>query len=181
MLVLFAGVLQAADGTNLVTYAGGRLENGIISVAIDLATGIFTIADAQSQEVLLSKARFALPSGDVPGTITLLKTEEVADALGTGKRVLLAVQDRGHVTFGARYGRGEPILHLFSYTLYEKSPALVLGFGLKTQNYISTRLLKSQPLAGGELFGGRPLAGPQTLNGGAGSEKTLVKIGRAHV
>ena len=181
MLVLFAGVLQAADGTNLVTYAGGRLENGIISVAIDLATGIFTIADAQSQEVLLSKARFALPSGDVPGTITLLKTEEVADALGTGKRVLLAVQDRGHVTFGARYGRGEPILHLFSYTLYEKSPALVLGFGLKTQNYISTRLLKSQPLAGGELFGGRPLAGPQTLNGGAGSEKTLVKTGLSRI
>jgi hypothetical protein len=180
-VVLVAGLVQAADQGGRVTYSDGCLENGVISVAFDLEKGLFTIADVQRKETLLSKARFALPSGEAPGTITLLKTEDVQDTLGTGKRVLLAVQDRGHVTFGARYGRGEPILHLFSYTLYEKSPALVLGFGLKTQPYISTRLLKSQPLAGGELFGGRPLTQPQTLNGGAGSEKTLVKTGLSRI
>lgn len=178
-VVLLAGLVKA--GGQGVTYTEGRLENGIISVAFDLQQGLFTVADTQSKEILFANARFALPSGEAPGTITLLKTEDVQDSLGTGKRVILAVQDRGHVTFGSRYGRGEPILHLFSYTLYEKSPALVLGFGLKTQHYISTRLMKSQPLAGGELFGGRPLTSPQTLNGGAGSEKTLVKTGLSRI
>jgi hypothetical protein len=180
-VIFVAGLVQAGDQGGRVTYSDGCLENGIISVAFDLEKGLFTIADVQRKEPLLSKARFGLPSGEAPGTITLLKTEDVQDALGAGKRLLLAVQDKGHVTFGARYGRGEPILHLFSYTLYEKSPALVLGFGLKTQHYISTRLLKSQPLAGGELFGARPLAQPLTLNGGAGSEKTLVKTGLSRI
>jgi hypothetical protein len=180
-VLMVAGLAQAGDQGGRVTYGDGCLENGIISVAFDLEKGLFTIADAQSKEALLSKARFALPSGEAPGAITLLKTEDVQDTLGTGKRLILAVQDSGNVTFGARYGRGEPILRLFSYTLYEKSPALVLGFGLKTQPYISTRLLKSQPLAGGELFGGRPLLQPQTLNGGAGSEKTLVKTGLSRI
>jgi len=180
-VVFVAGLVQAADQGGRVTYAEGCLENGIISVAFDLEKGLFTIADAQSKEVLLSKARFGLPSGETPGTITLLNTEDVQDTLGSGKRVIIAVQDKGHVTFSSRYGRGLPILHLFSYTLYEKTSALVLGFGLKTQHYISTRLMKSQPLAGGELFGGRPLAQPQTLNGGAGSEKTLVKTGLSRI
>jgi hypothetical protein len=180
-VIFVAGLAQAGDQGGRVTYSDGCLENGIISVAFDLEKGFFTIEDVQRKEALLSKARFGLPSGEAPGTITLLKTEDVQDKLGTGKRLLLAVQDKGQVTFGARYGRGEPILHLFSYTLYENCPALVLGFGLKTQHYISTRLLKSQPLAGGELFGARPLAQPLTLNGGAGSEKTLVRTGLSRI
>ena len=51
-----------ADRENLLTYAEGRLSNGIISVVFDEQGG-FSIHDAESEEVLLSDARFGLPRG----------------------------------------------------------------------------------------------------------------------
>ena len=54
--------LQASVPTKPVTYADGRLSNGIISVIFD-EQGTFSINDAQSPEPLLSDARFGLPRG----------------------------------------------------------------------------------------------------------------------
>jgi hypothetical protein len=71
-------------------------------------------------------------------------------------------------------------MRLFSYTLYDNSPALVFGFGLKTPNYFSMRLRGSEPLAGGRLFGSRDIEHAMTLNGAAGAEKTLVTMGASN-
>lgn len=154
-----------------VTFEDNRLTNGIVSVQFDRAQGSLSIIDAKTGEVLLGDAKFGLPSGKTGGSAKLLTEEDIKDRLGTGKRIVLEVVDRSVLR---HYDRGT---RLFSYSLYEGSPALVFGFGLKTPNYFSMRLRRSAPLAGALLFGGRPLAEPITLNGAAGSERTQVTSG----
>ncbi|MCP4455068.1 MAG: hypothetical protein GY809_26705 [Planctomycetes bacterium] len=125
--------LRASDATASVTYAQGRLSNGIISVVFD-SQGGFSIHDAESDEVLLSDARFALPWG-ARGGVGKPIVEEVQDALGVGKRVILEVTDRNELRYQASATR------LFSYALYENNPALVCGFGLKLPRFLSLRLM----------------------------------------
>ena len=149
--------IRADDAATPVTYADGRLSNGIISVLFD-KQGAFAIYDAQSEEVLLSDARFGLPSGR-RGDVEKMDVEDVQDVLGVGKRVILVVTDRNELRYQAAAKR------LFSYALYENNPALVCGFGLELPNYLSLRLMGSRPLAGGRLFGGRDIENPTTLNG----------------
>ncbi len=174
--------LEASQTVKPVTYNSGRLENGIIAVVFDLDHGTLSIRDAKTDEELLSDARFGLPSGEPPGEVALLETEEVRDAVGTGKRVILQVTDWNLLRYGSFKSSGRtPARRLFSYTLYENRPALVFGFGLKTPNYISMRLMGSKPLAGGRLFGGREMSRPMTLNGAAGAEPTLVREGLSRI
>ena len=174
--------LQAGQAAKPVTYEKGELENGIISVGFDFEQGTFSIHDAKSGEVLLSDARFGLPSGEAPGDVRLLKAEDVRDALGVGKRVIVEVTDWNLFRYGSFNSSGRtPARQLFSYTLYEDHSALVCGFGLKTPNYISMRLMGSKPLAGGRLFGGREMSRPMTLNGAAGAEPTLVTQGLSRI
>jgi hypothetical protein len=161
----------ADDAAKSVTYADGRLSNGIISVDFVTTQGLFSIQDARSGEALLEAGQFGLPSGKTGGSANLLTVEDVQDRLGTGTRIVLEVVDRSVLRHYERAKR------LFSYTLYENSPALVFGFGLKTPNYFSMRLRGSEPLAGARLFGGQTLAQPMTLNGAAGSERTRVTPG----
>ena len=69
-----------------VTYADGKLDNGIVTVAFE-AQGSFTIQDAKTGDVLLSDARFALPWGRT-GNVESITVADLADELGTGKRVM---------------------------------------------------------------------------------------------
>ena len=73
--------------------------------------GGFSIYDAKSNEVLLSDARFALPWGG-QGGVCKPTVEDVQDALGVGKRVILEVTDRNELRYQASATR------LFSYALY---------------------------------------------------------------
>ncbi|MDZ8120001.1 hypothetical protein [Pontiella agarivorans] len=165
-----------------VSFHEQTLDNGLISVAFDYKAATFSIQDAKSSEPLLSDARFALPSGEAPASVKVMRVDDVQDALGHGKRVILEVMDWNLLRYGSYHGSGpKPPQHLFSYTLYENNPALVIGFGMKAPHYISMRLMKSQPLAGGRLFDGRPMTELITLNGTAGSEPTLVKKGLSRI
>ncbi len=167
--------LQAGQTTKPVTYANGVLENGIISVAFNLDEGSFSIVDSQSKEPLLSDATFGLPSGRGPTSVDLLKVEDVKDELGVGKKVILAVNDRNLLRYTDHIRSRKPLAQrLFSYTLYQNCPALVLGFGLKTPEYMRMRLMKSQLLKEGQLFGGEPIENLKTLNGAAGAQPTLL-------
>ena len=120
----------------------------------DYEQGLFSIHDARTKEVLLSDARFGLPSGKAPKNVTFIKTEAVDDALGSGKRIILEVENWHQL----RYYNAAKLL--FSYTLYENNPALVFGFGLTTPNYFSMRLMGCTPLSGGCLFGGKAIFPP---------------------
>ncbi|UCG49154.1 MAG: hypothetical protein JSU94_05095 [Phycisphaerales bacterium] len=171
MAVLSVPGVLADDTQKSVTYANGRLSNNFVSIEFDYQQGLFSISDAHSKEVLLDEARFALPSRKAPEGVNLMSVEDVQDRLGNGKRIILEAVDRSTLRHYERAKR------LFSYTLYENHPALVLGFGLKTPNYFSMRLRESHPLADARLFGGENMAQPMTLNGAAGSERTLVTPG----
>ena len=166
--------LQADVTTKPVTYADRRLSNGIVSVVFD-EQGSFSILDAQGKEALLSDARFGLPRGK-RGTVVKIYAEDIEDTFGTGKRVTLEVADFNELGYRGRPNRAYAYL-LYSYSLYENDPALVCGFGVKMPNYLSFRLRESTPLAGGQFFGGKDMKRPMTLNGSAGSEKTLVSAG----
>jgi hypothetical protein len=152
-----------------VTYQDGTLANGIVSVAFE-KQGAFTITDAQTGEVLLGNARFALPWGRT-GNVESITVADLTDELGSGKRLTLEVIDSNEL----RYHNATK--QLFTYALYENHPALVCGFGLKTPNFLSLRFRESRPIGGGSLFGGKPIDQPMTLNGGAGAAPTSVEAG----
>jgi hypothetical protein len=182
LLSLPCSQVLADDAPPPVTFADDRLGNGIIAVTFDFETGGFSISDAATGDALLSEARFGLPSGEAPGEVKVLGTEDVRDPLGSGKRLLVEVQDSNLLRYSSvKHGSADPARQLFSYTLYEGSPALVFGFGLRTHHYISMRLMGARPLAGGRLFGGRELKNPLTLNGGAGGDTTTVKPGLSRI
>lgn len=157
-----------------VTYEDGRLSNGIISVEFDEEGG-FSIHDAKSKAPLLSDSRFWLPRGK-RGKVVRMSAEEVEDALGLGRRVVLEVADFNELGYWGRAGRIYAN-RIYTYALYEDNPALVCGFGLKMPSYLSLRLMESTPLAGGRLFGGKEIKEPLTLNGSAGMDRTLVSPG----
>lgn len=157
------------DSANPVTFADNRLSNGIISVTFD-KEGTFSIHDAKSKEVLLSNARFGLPWGR-RGVVEKIVAEDVRDVLGVGKRVILEVSDRNELRYKGAAKR------LFTYVLYKDNPALVCGFGIRTPNYLSLRLMGARPLAGGRFFDGKTLKQPMTLNGSAGRIQTIVEEG----
>lgn len=169
-----AVIIQAAVPAQPVTYEGGRLNNGIISVAFE-QDGTFVIRDAKSQEVLLSHARFGLPRGK-RGTVVRVHVEDAQDLLGKGKRVVLEVGDFDEFGYAGRPGRDYALL-IYTYALYENHPALVCGFGVKMPNYLSFRLTESTPLGGGRFFAGREIKEAMTLNGSAGRVKTQVTTG----
>ncbi|WDE96472.1 hypothetical protein PQO03_00645 [Lentisphaera profundi] len=166
--------LQADETSKPVTYANGKLENGIISIVFNLKEGDFSILDSQSKEILLSEAKFGLPSGRRPTSVKFLKVEDVKDVLGLGKKVILMVSDSNLLRYSDDTYGHLPAQHLFSYTLYRNNPALVFGFGLKTPDYLSMRLMKSDLLKGAQLFGGKTIKNLKTLNGSAGAQSTLV-------
>jgi hypothetical protein len=155
-----------------------RLGNNIISVNLDLDSGTFAITDAQTDEPLLSDAPIGPLWRESPFAIELLKEHAVADELGNGQRVVLAVSDFGLFRHSDhRASRNRPPQRLFTFTLYDDLPALVLGFGLKTPSHYSMRLMGGTVLAGGALFANQAIAEPLTLNSGAGAEPTTVENG----
>ncbi len=169
LLAAISSCLHAAEKTQPVTYADGRLDNGIVSVVFEKDGG-FSILDPANGEVLLANARYELPDAR-PGRVTLMPAEDVSDELGAGKRVTLEVTDSSELSYQAVAKR------LFSYTLHENSPALVCGFGLKTPNFLSLRVMGAKPLGGGRLFGGATMEHPMTVNGAAGAARTSVEPG----
>jgi hypothetical protein len=152
-----------------VTYADGKLGNGIVTVAFE-AQGTFTIQDAKTGDVLLSDARFALPWGRT-GNVESITVADLTDELGTGKRVTLSVVDANELRYHIATKQ------IFTYALYENHPALVCGFGLKAPSFLSLRVRESRPLGGGKFFAGKMIEKPLTLNGGAGAAPTTVEPG----
>lgn len=166
---LFAAMCLFLRAEEAVSYADGRLSNGMVTVAFG-KDGTFSIQETGSSEILLADARFALPWGR-RGVVDSISTEDIQDELGRGKRVILEVTDSNELRYQA------PAKRLFTYALYENHPALVCGFGIKTPNYLSLRLREARPLGGGRFFGGKPIERPMTLNGGAGAAPTSVESG----
>lgn len=153
------------------------LENGLVRVSVDLKAGTYAIADAKTGETVLAGAGLGFsPDGEV--RVRIEAQENIVDELGKGRRITLAVLDWNlyrHSTYPAH--TPQPPERLVTLTLHEGSPALVLGFGLKTPVAFSMRLMTATPLDGAKFLPGKKLENPLTLNGGAGADPTRVTPG----
>ncbi|HKK19096.1 MAG TPA: hypothetical protein VJ952_10490, partial [Opitutales bacterium] len=168
------GEVRAASNKSAVPV---ELQNEYITVSFDLEDFRFSVFDGKTGEPLLTDSQIEL--GMAKGAeLKLHREETVSDALGEGKRIILALTDYGFYRYATHFRSGKPPQRLFSFTVYEDHPALILGFGLLTPNYYSIRLRDAEVLSGeGELFGGAKLRNPLTLNGAAGAVATYVLPG----
>jgi len=155
-----------------------EFKNAHVTVKFDLAGYRFSVYDSRSGEPLLTDSRIEVRM-EQGAELRVHREETVSDALGEGKRIILALTDYGQYRYATHFRSGKPPQRLFSFTLYENHPALVLGFGLLTPNYYSMRLRQADLLsaAGGQLFGGARIEDPLTLNGAAGAVATYVRPG----
>lgn len=155
-----------ADGQKAV------LSNGLVTVEFDLATGTYSVNDLATGETVLADAGVCNTWED-DFKLSVESQSDVSDTFGKGKQIRLRVTDPW-------YGSWDPApAPLFSYTVYEGSSAVVMGFGLATPEYCSIKLREAFPLARGKLFPGKTFSNPLTLNGSAGSETAEVKPGLA--
>ncbi len=159
------------------------LANGLVVLDFDLAEQTYSISDAQTGEVVLFNAGVARFQ-EVDSELTILDQKNVVDRFGRGRQLVLALRDWG---WGARWGfrdagyeipnSMEAPVYLFTFTLYEGRSEVIMGFGVQTPKWYRPRLREAYPLARAQLFPGRTLAEPLTLNGTAGAEPPTVKAG----
>lgn len=154
------------------------LENEKVALSIDLKRRQFAVTDTATREVVLDHAGMAADGwgrGRKPGKPDAWKgwevshtLEMVADAFGTGRRVVLV--------FSNPMRPATPD-YLFRYTLYENHGAVFMGFGLKNTRDFAIRLMDSAPMIGAELLPGDSVEQVLTLNGSAGAEAAKVQPG----
>ena len=157
--------------------AVATLANGQVELQIDAANRRLSITDSKTKAVLVDQAWMAAdgwgrnerghPDG-WKGWEVSLTHESVQDAFGTGGRLMVALSS-GKRAAAATY--------LFSYTLYDGSGAVFMGFGLRNTRTFDLRLMNAAPLVGANLWPGQQVAHVMTLNGAAGAEAARVTPG----
>ena len=146
------------------------LGNETLALAFKLTNGTYSISNKVTGQLVIDQAGVL---GDCWGNAEKgmrfkYTREKVKDALGQGRRLVVAMEHPG--------ARAMPV-YLFSYTVYEGRGAVVMGFGLRNTMKHGARLMKAAPLTHGRLVSGNALEGPQTLNGAAGAEAPRVQAG----
>lgn len=153
------------------------LSNEKVTFKADSARRCFSIIDSVSKDVMLENAYMEADglgrdhrskSHDWKGWIATQAVEDVSDAFGKGKRVVLVYSQSPHPAAPA---------YIFSYTLHEGEGAIIMGFGMRNTTRADLRLMEAVPMAGAVLFPGKTCEGAQTLNGSAGAEAAMVKSG----
>ena len=178
-IAAMAARLFAAGAAAAVSEKTATLSNGLAEVSFDVENGTFTIRDAQGR-MRLANAGVGATSVKRGAAFTATAAE-VNDAFGHGARITFTVRDD---TAGARWGfhaagyqhphsKGawEPI---YTYTLYDDSPALIASFGVNTPVWYRRRLMGATVVRGGKWLGGaRGTRAPTdfvTINSAAGAE-----------
>ena len=173
--LLAMGVIASSTVASPVTLKvakdGASLDNDFVSVVFDLAKSSYTVIDRVSGEVVLADAGVTPLADDIDfSPLAVESQEDVADVFGKGKRLILRL--------GATGFRTPPeVARLYSFTLYENEPAVIMGFGIKSPPWHRSRLMEAYPMAHGLIFPGKEMIDPMTLNGSAGSEPASVKPG----
>jgi len=163
-LFAFATGAQAVDikdKGNMVT-----LSNDLVSMTFDLGKGTYSVTDVATREIVLADARVMMGDGGTEMHISpTFKQENIVDSNGKGKRILIQLE-----------GSNSPA-GVFTFSLYDGKGQVVMGFGLRAPAGSSDRLMTVRPLCRAVVLPGKALASPQTLNGAAGAQATLVETG----
>jgi len=151
------------------------LSNDFVEVKIDFISGTYSLTNRETGEMVLAGAKI-LPGWNKLSTSSSIESEEdIVDELGKGKRLTLAILNRSkYINSSFAANRPSTPQRLISFTLYESRPALVLGFGIKQPQWFRTRLTDASPLSGAQVFPGKKLENPMTLNGAAGADLASV-------
>ena len=145
------------------------LSNEIVSIAFNMSNGMYTITDKATGQLMVDQAAVAADLwGSDDGMRFTWKQEEVNDALGHGRRLVVEMEQQGN--------RAIPV-YLFSFALYDGRGGVFMGFGMRNTMQQGARLMKAAPMVHGRLLAGKPLAEPQTLNGAAGADIPRVEKG----
>jgi len=176
VLALDATHLLAGPVTVKQTDRTLTLSNDKVGLRFELAKPVYSIADAVTGEVVLENAGMSTDDWGMSrrkkgtdrwkGWTVTHRSEDVNDASGKGKRVVISLEDRRR--------QAVPI-YLFSYQLYEDTGTIIMGFGVKNDRDYDCRVLKAEPMTGAGLA--PALSGVLTLNGSAGAEAALVTPG----
>jgi len=153
------------------------LSNEKVTFTVDSEGRFFSIRDNASNELVVDHASMGADGWGVDrkshewkwkGWRSSLAVEEVDDAFGKGKRVVLSFSKSPH-----------PVLptYVFTYTIHEGDGAVFMGFGMKNTTGIDLRLMEDLPMVAGALFPGKKIEKEVTLNGSAGAESAAVKPG----
>lgn len=154
--------------------ASVTLSNEKVVWKFDKAKRWFSITDAATHEVVLDHAIMTADGwGRKPYDWwekwqSVVSVQAVDDDFGKGQRVV--------VTMGASHTAKEPN-YLFSYTLYEGSGAVVMGFGMQNTRAFDLHLMNSKPMTTAILLPGQKAGNVVTLNGTAGAEPAKVQAG----
>ena len=145
------------------------LSNEIVSIAFNMSNGMYTITDIESGQIIIDQAGVAADSwGNADGMRFTWKQEEINDALGHGRRLMVEMEQQGN--------RAIPV-YLFSFALYDGRGGVFMGFGMRNTMQQGARLMRVAPMLHARLLEGKPLTGPQTLNGAAGADIPRVEKG----
>ena len=145
------------------------MSNEIVSIAFNMSSGMYTITDMASGQLIIDQAGVGADSwGNTDGMRFTWKQEEVNDALGHGRRLVVEMEQQGN--------RAIPV-YLFSFALYDGRGGVFMGFGMRNTMQHGARLMRAAPMLHGRLLEGKSLTGPQTLNGAAGADIPLVEKG----
>ena len=145
------------------------LANEVISLTFSVLSGTYAITDLTTGLVVVDEAGMSADSwGNADDMHFTWTQEEVKDALGHGRRLVVAMEQPGK--------RAIPV-YLFSFALYEGRGAAVMGFGMRNTMNHGARLMNAAPMEHGRLLAGKPLDMPQTLNGAAGADVPRIEQG----
>jgi hypothetical protein len=151
------------------------LSNEKVAVLADIPRRSVSLIDNVTKDIVVEHAYMEADgwgkghnskAHDWKGWTAVQAVEDVSDAFGKGKKVVLAYSNGPHPAVPT---------YIFSYTLYEGEGAVVLGFGMRNTTRVDLRLMEAVPMAGALLFPGKKIEGAQTLNGSAGAEPAMVK------
>ena len=158
------------------TRDSATLSNQRIALCFDFARKAVSISDLATGEKVVEDAGMAADDWGLVqsktgtqrwrGWTLAHSCEDVSNSFGKGKRLVVSLEDRA---------RPAVPVYLFSYTLFEGSSAVMMGFGVRNRCDYGCRVLTVQPFCGAKLA--QALSGALTLNGAAGAETTAVKPG----
>jgi hypothetical protein len=155
------------------------LTNEKVALTIDLERRRFAVTDTATKEVVLDDAWMAADGwggewgkkakpDDLKNWTITLTVEPVEDAFGKGQRAVVTMTEPKRASLPT---------YLFSYSIYENTGAVFMGFGLRNQTARDVRLMSAAPMIAARLMPGATLENLLTLNGAAGAEATRVKAG----
>jgi hypothetical protein len=168
ILISLPFFFSSAAGRDAVRVAGDKkvatIENSMLKVEFDLATGRYSATEKRSGTVCITEASAELGvlSTAAEGFEHTWMVEPVEDSLGPGKMLKIVSRKEGMPSL------------LLEITLYEDKGFVVLGAGLDNQTSFPVLLRTIRPLLGRAFSGCDLSADFKMLDGNGGGEQTLV-------